>query len=52
MSWVLIAIAVVRIVWWLVRSDVPDRRPASIGTGFPRRPQLSGYGIISLESDT
>jgi len=58
MSWAFIAIAVVRIIWWLVRSDVLRSRPAPVEmaeppreTGFPQRPQLGGYGIPSPESD-
>jgi hypothetical protein len=52
MSWVFIAIAVVPSIGWLVRSDVLRSRPARIETGFPQRPQLGGYRIISPESDT
>ncbi|MEO9131987.1 MAG: hypothetical protein ABI240_12355 [Sphingomonas sp.] len=58
MSGVFAAIIIVRIVWWLVRSDVIRSQPKPIETapppresGFPQRPQLGGYGITPPESD-
>ena len=56
MSWVFVAVVVVRIIWWVARSDIAGGQPISIETpppetDFPQRPQLGGYGMTSPESD-
>jgi len=58
MSGVIAGVIIVRLIWWLVRSDILRNRPAPVEkapppreTGFPERPELGGYGMTPPEPE-